>query len=95
MKLNYFKQSDYYKNQDIYDIVLEELLNLKRERCVDSYKDENDLFVDKYGHVYCAETYPVWVEIIDIHGRHEEITYEPDMENAVLVITNNNIKELV
>lgn len=87
----HFYQSEYPLMEDVCDIVIEELNNLKRDNRITKEKSYEDLFVDVSGNVYVADTYPVWVEISDVHGTHEEVTYEPDTENALVVITKNEL----
>lgn len=92
-KTNYkhFYQSGYPLIEEVCDIVMEELRNLKRDKRITNEKSYEDLYVNSRGDIYVADTYPVWVEVVDLHGRHEEITYEPDMQNALIVVTKNEL----
>lgn len=90
-----FYQSEYPAMEDVCDIVLEELNNLKRDQRITAEKSYEDLFVSPTGDVYVADTYPVWVEYIDTHGVTQVPSYEPDLENALIVVTKRELDILV
>lgn len=89
-----FYQSEYPSMEDICDIVLEELNNLKRDKRITAEKSYEDLFVSPTGDVYVADTYPVWVDYIDVHGVTQVPSYEPDLENALIVVTKRELDTL-
>lgn len=93
-QFKHYYESDYASIEDIADIVMSEIINLKKNERISNEKDIEDTYVDPRGNIYVADTYPVWVEVIDFHGRSEEIVYEPDMDTAVLAVSINDIKAL-
>ena len=86
-----FTQSESYKNEDVYNIVTDELQNLKSLGIVEDWVEVDDLYTNEDGDFYAVQHYYDSYFAVEGHGMNSIVESEPDMRTAVLVLTSTQV----
>ena len=90
-----FIKSELYKIEDAYDYITDKFHDMKADGKMEDWCEIHDIVVLTDGDVYAVQYYFDSSFECEGHGKHTLMQSEPDMMNAVLVATQDEILAII